>query len=161
MRYAGLDELELYSANPAIVHVRGCHAMGACLRVCHGYIAYAVDREAVVEASVIAQNTAVAVGCVLAETDVGDNEERGEAGAKKTDGLYDRALGIVGCGAEGVFDVWGDGNTKEDYGTETLPYERFEMGDELIEAAAMLVGKGGNEGLLFSLVGYEDGVDEH
>ena len=135
--------------------------MSACLRICHGYIAYAVDREAVVEASVIAQNTAVAVGSVLAETDVGDDEERGEAGAKKTDGLYDRALGVVGCGAESVFHVWGDGDTKEDYGTETFSYERFEMGDELIEAAAVLVREGGNEGLFFSLVGYEEGVDEH
>ena len=135
--------------------------MGACLRICHGYIAYAVDREAVVEASVIAQNTAVAVGSVLAETDVGDDEERGEAGAKKTDGLDDRALGVVGRGAEGVFDVGGDGDTKEDYGTETFPYERFEMWDEFIEAAAVLVGERGNKGLLFSLVGYEEGVDEH
>ena len=135
--------------------------MGACLRICHCYIAYAVDGEAVVEASVIAQNTAVAVGSVLAETDISDDEERGEAGAKKTDGLDDRALRVVGCGAEGVFDVGGDGDTKEDYGTEAFPYERFEMGDELIEAAAMLVGEGGNEGLFFSLVGYEEGVDKH
>ena len=135
--------------------------MSACLCICHGYIAYAVDREAVVETSVIAQNTAVAVGSVLAETDVGDDEERGEAGAKKTDGLDDRALRVVGCGAEGVFDAGGDRDTKEDYGTETFPYERFEMGDELIEAAAVLVGEGGNEGLFFSLVGYEEGVDEH
>ena len=103
----------------------------------------------------------MAVGSVLAKTDVGDDEERGEAGAKKTDGLYDRALGVVGCGAKGVFDVWGDGDTKEDYGTETFPYERFEMGDELIKAAAVLIREGGNEGLFFSLVGYEEGVDEH
>lgn len=35
------------------------------------------------------------------------------------------------------------------------------MGDELIKTAAVLVGEGGNESLLFSLVGYEEGVDEH
>ena len=135
--------------------------MGACLRICHGYIAYSVDREAVVEASIIAQNTAVTVGSVLAETDVGDDEERGEAGAKKSDGLDDRALGVVGGGAEGVFDVGGNGDTKEDYRTETFLYERFEMGEEFIEAAAVLVGEGGNEGLFFSLVGYKEGVDQH
>ena len=135
--------------------------MRACFRVCHGYIADAVDRETIIKTSIIAQNTTVAVGCVLAEADIGDDEERGEAGADKTYGLDDWALGVVGCGTEGVFDIWGDRNTKEYDGTETFPYERFKVRNELIEAAAVLVGEGGYEGLFFSLIGYEEGVNEH
>ena len=161
MRYAGFDELEFDSADPAIVHVRRCHAMGARFRVCHGYITYAVDGEIVVETAVVAQNTAVAVGGVFAEADVSDNKERGKAGAKETDGLNDWTLGVVGCGAKSVFDVWRDGDTEQDYRTEAFPYKRLEVRDEFIDAATVLIGKGGNQGLFFSLVGYEERVDEH
>lgn len=135
--------------------------MGACFCVCHGHIAYAVDGETVVETTVVAQDTAVAVGGVLAEADVGDDEESGKAGAEETDGLNDWTLGVVGCGTEGIFNVWRDRDTEEDYGTEAFPYKRLEVRDEFVDAAAVLVGKGGNEGLFFSLVGYEEGVDEH
>lgn len=135
--------------------------MGTCFRVRHGYIAYAINREAVVETTVVAQNTAVAVGGVLAEADIGDDEERGKAGAKETDGLNDWTLRVVGCGAKGVLDVWGDRDTEEDDGTEAFPYERFEVRDEFVDAATVLVGKGGNQDLLFSLIGYEERVDEH
>ena len=101
------------------------------------------------------------MGGVLAETDIGDDEERREASAKKTDGLDDWALGVVGCGTEGVLDIWGNRDTEEDHRTETFPYERFKVGNELIDAAAVLVRKRGDKGLFFSLVGYEEGVDEH
>lgn len=135
--------------------------MGTCLCVSHSYIAYAVDRETIVEATIVAQNTAVAMGGVLAEADVGDDKERGEASAEETDRLNDWTLRVVGCCSEGVLNIWRDRDTKEDYGAEAFPYKRFEVRDELIDAAAVLVGKGGNEGLFFSLVGYEKGVDEH
>lgn len=103
----------------------------------------------------------MAVGGVLAEADIGDDEERGKAGAKETDGLNDWTLRVVGCGAKGVLDVWGDRDTEEDDGTEAFPYKRFEVRDEFVDAATVLVGKGGNQDLLFSLIGYEERVDEH
>ena len=161
MRRAGFDELELYGADPAVVHVGRCHAMGPGFRVCHGYVADAVDGEAIVEAAVVAQDTAVAVGGIFAEADVGDDEEGGEAGAEETDGLNDWTLGVIGCGTKGVFDIWCDGNTEEDHGTEAFPYQGFEVRDEFVDAAAVLVGKGRDEGLLFSLIGYEEGVNQH
>ena len=135
--------------------------MGACSRVCHCYIAYAVDRKAVVKATVVVQNTAVAMGGVLAKADVGDDEERRKAGAEEADGLNDWTLRVIGCGAKGVFDIWGDRDTEQDYGTQAFPYEGFEVRDELVDAAAVLIRERGNEGLLFSLVGYEEGIDEH
>ena len=135
--------------------------MGACFRVCHGYIADTVDREAVVKATVITQNTAVAVGGVLAKTDIGNDEERREASAEETDGLHHWALGVVGCSTEGVFNIWRDRDTKKDYRTEAFPYKRVEVGNELVDAAAVLIGEGGNEGLFFGLVRYKEGVDEH
>ena len=161
MRDAGLDEFELYSADPPVIHVRWRHTVGACFRVCHCHITYAVDREAVVEATVVAQNAAVAVGGVLAEADVGDDEERREMCFYDTEGMYYLTLGVVGCGTEGVFHVRGDRDTEEDYRAETFPYKRFEVGNEFVDPAAVLVGEGRNKGLLFSLVGYEERVDEH
>lgn len=134
--------------------------MGSCFGVGHGYVADAVDGETVVETAVVAQDTAVAVGGVFAEADVGDDEESGKAGAEETDGLHDWSLGVVRCGAEGIFDVWGHGDAEEDYGLQAFSYERVEVGDEFVDASAVLVGKGGNEGLFFGLVGYEEGVDE-
>lgn len=134
--------------------------MGTCFRVCHGYIADAIDGETVVETAVVAQDTAMAVGGVFAEADVGDDEERGEAGAEETDGLHDWSLGVVRCGAKGVFDIRGHGDTEEDYGLQAFSDKRFEVGDESVDAAAVLVGEGRNEGLFFGLVGYEEGVDE-
>ena len=103
----------------------------------------------------------MAVGSVFAEADVGDDEEGGEAGAEETDGLDDWTLGVVGCGAEGVFDVGDDRDAEEDYGTETFSYERGEVRDDFVVGAAVWVGEGGDEGFFFGLVGYEEGVDEH
>lgn len=73
--------------------------MGACFSVGHRYIGYAVDGEGVVEGAVVAEDSAMAMGGVLAEADVGDDEEGGEAGPEEADGLYDRTIGVVGCGA--------------------------------------------------------------
>lgn len=101
------------------------------------------------------------MGGVLAKADVGDDEERREASAEETDGLNDWPSGFIGCGSEGVFDIWGDRDTEENHGTEAFPYKRFKVRDEFVDATAVLVGKGGNEGLFLILVGYEEGVDEH
>ncbi len=103
----------------------------------------------------------MAVGCVFAKADVGDDEEGGEAGAEETDGLNDWTLRVVGCGAKSIFGIWGERDTKEDYRAEAFPYKRFEVRDEFVDAAAVLVGEGGDQGLFFGLVGYEEGVDEH
>lgn len=101
------------------------------------------------------------MGGVLAEADVGDDEKRGETSAEESDGLNDWTLGVVGCGTKGVLNVGRDRDAEEDYGAEAFPYERFEMRDEFVDPTAVLVGKGGNESLFFSLVGYEERVDEH
>ena len=83
----------------------------------------------------------MAVGGVLAKADVGDDEERGKASAEETDGLNDWALGIICCGAEGIFDVGRYWDAEKDYGAEAFPDERFEVWDEFVDAAAMLVGE--------------------
>ena len=102
---AGFDEFEFDGADAAVVHVRGSDAVGACFGVGHGDVADAVDGQGVVETAVVAEDAAVAVGGVFAEADVGDDEEVGEAAAEEADGLDDGAVGVVGGGAEGIFDV--------------------------------------------------------
>ena len=101
------------------------------------------------------------MGGVLAEADVGDDEERWETSAVETNGLNDWTLGVIGCGTKSVFNIGGDRDPKEDYGTQAFPYKRFEVRDEFVDAATVLVGKGRNEGFFFSLIGYEERVDEH
>ena len=135
--------------------------MGACFGVGHRYIGYALDGEGVVEGAIIAENSAMAVGGVFAEADIRDDEEGGEAGTEELDGLNDGTLGVVGCGAEGIFDVGSDGNAEEDYGAETFADERLKVRSQLVEAAAVLIREGGDESFFFRLVGYEKRVDEH
>ena len=135
--------------------------MGARFGVGHCYIANSVDGEGVVKTAVIAKDAAVAMGRIFTEAHVGDNEEGGEPGAEEAYRLNDGALRIVCCGAEGVFHIGGDGNAEKDYGAEAFADKRFEVGNEFIEAPAMLIGEGRNQGLFFGLVGYEEGVYEH
>ena len=158
---AGFDEFELDGADAAVVHVRGGDAVGAGFGVGHGDVADAVDGEGVVEAAVVAQDAAVAVRGVFAEADVGDDEEGGEVAAQEADGLDDGAVGVVGGGAEGVFDVGAQGHAEEDDGFEAFVDEGREVGDEFVEAAAVLGGEGGDEGFFVGGVGDEEGVDEH
>ena len=155
------DELEFYGSNAAVVHVRGSDTLGACFGVGHRYVRYALDGKGIVEGAVVAEDSAMAVGGVFAETDVGNDEEGGEAGSEEADGLNDRALRVIGCGAEGVFDVGGDGNAEEDHGAEAFADERFEVRSYLVEAAAVLIREGGDESFLIRLVGYKKRVNEH
>ena len=136
---AGLDELELDGAHAAVVHVGGGDAVRAGQGVGHGDVADALDGHGVVEGAVVAQDAAVPVGRVLAETHVADYEEGGEGFAEEADALDYGALGVVGCGAEGVFGVGAEGNAEEDDGFETLGDEGREEGDESVEADAGLV----------------------
>ena len=101
--------------------------MGACFGVGHCYVGYALNGEGIVEGAVVAEDSAMTVRGVFAEADVGDDEEGGEAGSEEADSLNDGAMGVVGRGAEGVFDVGSDGNAEEDYGAEAFADERFEM----------------------------------
>lgn len=135
--------------------------MGAGLGICDSDIGNAVNGQLVVQAAVIAQDAAVAVRCIFAEADVDDDEELGEALAEKTDGGHDGALWVVGGGAEGIFGAGSEGNAEEDDGFKALADEGFEMGDDFVDAAAVLVGEGGDDGFFVVLVGYEEGVDEH
>lgn len=135
--------------------------MGACFGVGHRNIGYAINGEGVVEGAVVAEDPAMAMGRVFAEADVGDDEEGGEAGSEEANGLDDGTLGVVGRGAEGVFDVGSDGNAEEDYGAETFADEGFKVRGELVEAAAVLVGEGWDKSLFVRLVRYEEWVDEH
>jgi hypothetical protein len=53
----------------------------------------------IVEGSVFAEDATVAVGCVLAQADVGCDVELGEARAEETDSLDDWAGWVVGGGS--------------------------------------------------------------
>ena len=103
----------------------------------------------------------MAVGSVFAEADVGDDEEGGEAGAEEADGLNDGTFGVVCCCAEGVFDIGGDGDAEEDYGAQAFAHEGLEVGDQFVDAPAVLVGEGRYEGFFVILVGDEERVYEH
>lgn len=158
---ARFDEFELDGLDAAVVHVGGCDAMRACFRVGEGDVADAVDGEGVVETAVVAKDAAVAVGGILAEADVGDDEKGGEFLTEEVYGLNDGAFGVVGCGAQGIFHVGGGGHAEQNDGAEAFSDEGSEMGDEFVETATVLVRQGGDEGFFVRGVGDEKGVDEH
>lgn len=139
-----LDQLQLDGADAAVVHVGGRDAVGACLGVCHGNIADAVHGELVVERAVVTENAAVTMRGVLAEAHVYGNEELREALAQEPNGLHYGALGVIGRRAEGVFGAGLQGHAEQHHGLETFTYEGLEEGNELVEAAAVLAGEGGD-----------------
>lgn len=161
MSNALFDELELDGADAAVVHVRWSDAVGTGLGICDSDIGDAVNGQLVVQAAVIAQNAAVAVRCVFAKADVDDDEELREALAEETDGGHDGAFWVVGRGSEGIFGAGSEGDAEEDDGFKALADEGFEMGDDFVDAAAVLIWEGGDDGFFVVLVGYEEGVDEH
>jgi hypothetical protein len=55
-------------------------------------------------------------------------------------------LRVVGCGAEGVFDVGRHRNTEEDDGAKALSYEGLQMGYQFVDTTAVLIGEGRYEG---------------
>lgn len=161
MSDACFDELELDGADAAVVHVGGSDAVGACCGVCHCDVGDAVDGESVVQAAIFAQNAAVAVGGVFAETHVCDDEKVWKCAAEESNSADDGTLGVVCTRSQGVFCAGGNGDTEEDNGFEALVYEGCEVGDKSVETAAVLVGKRGDEGFFVGLVGDEERVDEH
>ncbi len=135
--------------------------MGASVGVGDGDIGDAVDTEGVVKRTVLAQDAAVAMGSIFAQANVCDNEEVGEASAKEADGCDDGAAGLVGGGAEGVFGARGYRYSEEDDGAEALADEGFEVRDYFVDAAAGLVGEGGDQSFFVVLVRDKKGIDEH
>lgn len=135
--------------------------MGSRFSIGHGHVADALDGEGIVETAVIAQDATVAMGGVLAEADIDDDEEVGEGAAQQPDGADDRSLGVVGVSTQGVFGAGGQGHAEQNDGAETLGDERGEVGDQAVEAAAVDVGQRGNQCLLVGLVGDEEWIDEH
>ena len=161
MRNPSLDKLQLDRPDAAVVHVRWRHAICACLCIRQSNIADPLHRQRVVKSPVFAQDTAVPVGSVFAETDIGDDVEGWKARTDEVDGLDDGALGVVGGGAEGVFRAGLEGHAEEDYGFEAAADEGLEVGHDFVQPATVLVGEGGDGGFFVVGVGYEEGVDEH
>lgn len=90
-----LDQLELDSTDTAIIHVRRRNAVCSSLGIGKGNIGNAINGHLVVQAAVVPQDTAVAVRSILAEADIGADEELGETAKNELNGLDNRALGIV------------------------------------------------------------------
>ena len=103
----------------------------------------------------------MAVRGVFAQADVGDDEKAREAAAEEADGLDDGTFWVVGGSAQGVFDVGAHGYAEEDHGLQAFADEGFEVRDYFVDAAAVLVGQGRNEGFFFVVVGDEERVYEH
>lgn len=101
--------------------------MGARFGVGHRYVGYTLDGEGIVEGAIVTEDPTMAMGSVFAKADIGNDEEGGESGSEKADGLNNGAMGVVGRGAQGVLDVGSDGNAEEDYGAEAFADERFEV----------------------------------
>lgn len=103
----------------------------------------------------------MAMGGILAEADICNDEELREALAKEADGGHDRAFWVIGSSSKSIFGTWRNRYTKEYDGAESFADEGFEEGDDFIEASTVLIGKRGNEDFFIILVGDEKRVDKH
>lgn len=161
MRDAGFDQLQFDRFDSSVVHVRRRHAMGARFCIGDGDVADAIYGESIVEGAVIAQDAAVAVGGVFAETDIGNDEQGGESGAEEADGLDDWSFGVVGSSAQGIFHVGSCRYAEKDDGGKAFPDKRLEVGNDPVDPAAMLIRERGNESFLVCRVGDEERIYEH
>lgn len=76
--------------------------MGTGFGIGHRDIRDAFDGHGVVKGAIVAEDTAVAVGGIFAEADVGDDEEIWKGTAQETDGGNDGAGWVIGGRAEGI-----------------------------------------------------------
>jgi len=83
----------------------------------------------------------MAVGGIFTKTNVGYNEELGKSLAQETNAGHDGAFRVVGGGSKGIFNIWCNWNPKKYDRPKTLADERFEEGNDFIDAAAVLIGK--------------------
>ena len=82
----------------------------------------------------------MAMRCVFAKTDIGDDEEVWEGTAEEADSGDDGARRVVGGRAKGILCGWGKRDPEEDDRAKPLSDEGCEEADEGIEAAAVLIG---------------------
>ena len=78
------------------------------------------------------------VGGIFAKADIGDDVERRKAVSEEADGLNDGTLRVVGCGAKSVFGIGFEGDAKEDDRSEAFGDEGLDVGNQFVEAAAVL-----------------------
>lgn len=135
--------------------------MCSSLCVSDGNIRDAVDRHLVVQAAVVSQNTTVAVRGILAEADIGADEELREAASDELNSLDDWALGIISGTAKGILGARLHGDTKEHDGSQSLVDERLEEASQSADADLELARKRGHFDHVILAVGNKDGVDEH
>jgi hypothetical protein len=73
--------------------------LGTSLGIGHSNIGDTINRQLVVEAAIVTENTTVTVRGIFAKTDVTANEELRETAADDLDSADDGALGVIGSGA--------------------------------------------------------------
>ena len=103
----------------------------------------------------------MSVGSVLAETDIGNDEELGKGSPQQTDTFDHWSVRVVGCSPEGIFDVGTCRHAEEDDGPKSLGDEGSEMTLQLVDASAMHVRQGRNQGFFLGLIGDEKGIYKH
>jgi hypothetical protein len=73
--------------------------LGTSLGIGHSNIGDTINRQLVVEAAIVTENTTVTVRGIFAKTDITTDEELREAAADDLDSPDDGALRVVGSGA--------------------------------------------------------------
>lgn len=155
MDNALLDKLELDGTNATVVHVGRGNAVGTGLGIGESNVRNTIDRQLVVETAIIAQNTAVTVGSVLAEADVDSDIELRESLPQEADAADDGTLRIIGSGSQSILGTGLKRNTEENDGAKALVNERLEEGNEFVDTAAVLVRERRDKDFFVVVVGNE------
>lgn len=91
-----VDKSLLDSTNATVHHVAGSNAVRSSLGVVDGDLRKTLHRRLVVDGAILMEDTAVAVGGIFAQTDVGSNVERRECISQYFDGLDHGSVGVIG-----------------------------------------------------------------
>ena len=98
---------------------------------------------------------------IFAKADICNDKKLREALLDEADTGNDGTFWIIGSGTESILHIWLEGYAKKYDGSETFPDEGFEVGDDFIYAAAILIWERGDRGVFIVIVCYEQRVDKH
>lgn len=92
----------LDSLNTTVHHVTGRDHLASSTSISHRDIDQTLDRSTVVDRTVLAEDTAVAVRGVRAETDIAGQEKVGECFAEDFEGADRGSVGVICCRSDSI-----------------------------------------------------------
>lgn len=158
---AMVDQRPLDRADPTVGHIGRRNDMCACTGIRERHFHQTLECALRMNRPIRVQKPTVAMGGVLAQTEVGDEQEVGEGLAQSAEGRDDGPewpIGICGCPARILSRLGTEGDAEEHDGFQTGLDEGREVGLEAVDAPSDLARDGVDRDAGRRIVLYKDRV---